>query len=47
MKEFKSKIEGNEHLINECKKQVNDYQNDDLFINCKDNYSKVYQELGA
>ena len=47
MKEFKSKIEGNSHKINECQQLVKDYKNDDLFINCKDNYSKLYQELGA
>lgn len=45
IKANKAKVDTNSQLIHDCLKEVNDFKNDDMFVNSKDNYMKLYQEL--
>ena len=47
IKENRATIEQNSYLIEQTQQIVKAYQQDDLFINCKDNYSKLYQEMAS
>jgi hypothetical protein len=43
--ENQAKIDSNTHTIEATQKQLSEFRNDDMFLNCQSNYTKVYQEL--